>query len=138
MNLLMCWVPYKTITIPFSLLSSYQPKYTVMSGDKVTAYTSEERTSRTIFCKDIYGYYGVANQYVGMLADMASVSTIRTVFISASPYIDPYYETTMPREMFGTTNFFNQSATQREAYNNYIYRREMSVYSLPAPYLRQQ
>lgn len=135
-NLAMCWVPYKIITIPFSLFSSYQPKYTVMSGDKVVAYTSEERTARTIFCKDIYGYNGIQNQYVGKLADMASVSVVNTVFISSSPYVDPYYEVTMPRQMFGTTNFFNQSATQREAYNNYINRREMTIYSLPAPYLR--
>lgn len=134
-NLAINWVPYKSITIPFSLLSSYVPKYTVMYGDKVTTYITEERTARTVFCKDIYGYNGIVNQYVGMLGDMASVARTITVFISSSPFVDPKYSNTMPRETFATTNFYNQSTVQREAYNNYINRRRMSTYTLPTPYL---
>lgn len=120
-DLAMEWVNLKWVTVPYTLLdSTYRPQYTYFRDDYVEVEFGEEATTRTVFCKDKYGYYGAENAWVGMYIDQAVVSDTTSFFHSSNPYVPSTITYVYDNIYIKTDNWENLNAVKQETYANYI------------------
>ena len=133
LDLALCFTPWQ-VNVPVLFLSSIDDSPTIHTGAFTKIYATQTVTNRVISVQDLMNKYGLGTDwYAPALRDQYKWINSYAILHPNNPAVDPYYKNAPTRDTVTTSNFYSNTTTKKNAFNQYMTSMDIRVEEVPTP-----